>query len=44
MNAQMEVITVMVMLPVITLMDPSPVLAMEDSVDLVKSVMVRNEK
>ena len=29
MNAQIEVITVMVMLPVITLMDPSPVLAME---------------
>ena len=40
----MEVITVMAMQPVITLMDPSPVLVKKDSVDLVKSVMVRNEK
>ena len=44
MNVQMEVITAMVMLPVITLMDPSPVLVMRDSVDLVKNAMVRNEK
>ena len=44
MNVQMEVIAVMVMLPVIILMDLSPVLAMKDSVDLVKSVMVRDEK
>ena len=44
MNVQMEVISVMVMLPVITLLDPSPVLVIKDSVDLVKSAMVRIEK
>ena len=40
----MEVITVMAMQPVITLMDLSPVLVKKDSVEVVKIVMVRNEK
>ena len=44
MNVQMEFITVMAMQPVITLMDPSPVLAKKALVEVVKSVMVRNGK